>query len=123
MDKITRKDIVGKYIGRPYSQYDCWELFLAIANDLGKCVPEVDINNATVAYPFSQKIERNDVRLGDVVLAEEVFNVARGKKKRNIHVMVSLGGDTLIHSTRRTGVVLTRLSEQGQFIKGFRRVM
>jgi len=121
----------AKYIGIPFvplgrdknEGLDCYGLMRELAKDNGHPLPDYEYEGNTdnvFALNFHKsvfEIDEADRQAGDVVVLE--YPVQGG-----IHIGMLINRNEFIHTTRKTGVVIGRLSDQvvARRIKGFYRI-
>ncbi len=136
------KTLVEKVVGAPYKRgasvlydegttFDCSSLIAWLYKEAGIGVPRISIDQ----YVFSQRIEKDELRFGDLIFA----NTGEGKiytesieylPKTNVpkgidHVGMYLGNENVLHATKVVGnVVVEPLGEfsETRKIVGYGRV-
>lgn len=119
---MTENEIdVSKYIGKSYSDYDCYSLFLAIERDLGhnikdlrqsgknKIEREKEIEAGKKDAQF-EKIEKPVAGCGVILMHNDIPQ----------HIGVYIGNNKVIHSTVDRGVIIDEIRVLQ--VEGFYRV-
>ena len=121
---------VSKYIGRPYLKmgrgirgFDCYGLVRAIAKDEGYPLPDYEYEGNTENmfadnfYKSVFGINKSERQAGDIV-------VLRYPVENEIHIGTLLNREEFIHTSKKAGVIISRLSDQwfARRIVGFFRI-
>lgn len=106
---------VNQYIGLPYSSFNCWELVRHIMREhYGRDIPAVVLPIQDVKGVADQWQLVTEPRDGDGVLM-------RNGKAPHVGVFVDVDGGKVLHSMRKTGVVISTFSQLDAVGLGFRK--
>lgn len=117
-DAVTRE--AERYLGTPYCYggdsedcFDCSGFVRAVFFNLGFVLPRT----AAEQYEASEKIDKNSLRIGDLVFF-------RNRTKIN-HVGIYVGGNQMIHSSSSNGVIRQSLDDGylSKNLAGFGRIL
>lgn len=126
-------EIAQKYVGLPFARHgrnekgvDCWGLILLVARDMNIELPDYTYESADgqpailFAHEFARHISytpEDDMLPGDLAIFDSIAEEA-------IHIGMMLDKLRFVHSTKKTGVIISRLTTQPfrRKLKGFYRI-
>lgn len=128
--KINLAELTAKYVGKPFSEYSCWELTRQFYSDLGIDFPK-EFEEYTIENYF-EKLHQNEQKgfnaflrfmdtIGEPCIDLKMYDmVAIQDINKNIYVGIYLHTNLVLVSNIHMGVRVSHLGEYNTVVKSRR---